>query len=86
MPIASPSAPIVVNGVVFALASGSATAPATLYALDGATGKEIWNSGKAIRSFVKSAGLWAISGQVYVATNDAMIYAFGTSMGRSLMP
>jgi hypothetical protein len=84
--IASPSAPIVVNGVVFALNSGSATAPAVLYALDGATGKELWSSGKAIKSFVKSAGLWAISGQVYVATNDAMIYAFGTSMGRQLEP
>ena len=84
--IASPSAPIVVNGVVFALNSGSATAPAVLYALDGATGKEVWSSGKAIKSFVKSAGLWAISGQVYVATNDATIYAFGTSMGRRLEP
>jgi len=84
--IASPSAPIVVNGVVFALNSGSATAPAVLYALDGKTGKELWTSGKAIKSFVKSAGLWAISGQVYVATNDAMIYAFGTSMGRRLEP
>ncbi len=72
--LAAPSAPIVVNGVVFALNSGSATSPAVLYALDGETGKEIWNSGKAIKSFVKSAGLWAISGQVYVATNDAMIW------------
>ena len=77
-----PSAPVVVNGVVFAVNSGSAASPAVLYALDGATGKEVWNSGKAIKSFVKSAGLWAMSGQVYVATNDAMIYAFGTSMGR----
>lgn len=80
--IASPTAPIVVNGVVFAASSGSATSPAVLYALDGATGKAVWNSGKKIQSFVKSAGLWSISGQVYVATNDAMIYAFGTSMGR----
>jgi hypothetical protein len=80
--IASPSAPIVVNGVVFALNNGSATSPAVLYALDGTNGKEIWNSGKTIKSFVKSAGLWSISGQVYVATNDAMIYAFGTPMGR----
>jgi len=82
--IASPSAPIVVNGVVFALSSGSAASPAVLYALDGATGKEVWNSGKAIKSFVKSAGLWSMSGQVYVATSDATIYAFGTSMGRTL--
>ncbi len=80
--IASPSAPIVVNGVVFALSSGSAASPAVLYALDGATGKTIWNSGKTIKSFVKSAGLWSISGQVYVATNDATMYAFGTPMGR----
>ncbi len=80
--VATPSAPIVVNGVVFALNGGSATTPAALYALDGATGKVVWNSGKTIKSFVKSAGLWSISGQVYVATNDAMIYAFGTSMGR----
>ena len=84
--IASPSAPIVVNGVVFAANSGSATAPAVLYALNGETGKELWTSGKTIKSFVKSAGLWAISGQVYVATNDAMIYAFGTPMGRRLEP
>jgi hypothetical protein len=84
--IVSPSAPIVVNGVVFALSTGSAASPAVLYALDGATGKEVWNSGKAIKSFVKSAGLWSMSGQVYVATSDATIYAFGTSMGRTLAP
>ncbi len=84
--ITSPSAPIVVNGVVFALNSGSATAPAVLYALDGANGKELWSSGKTLKSFVKSAGLWSISGQVYVATSDAMIYAFGTPMGRKLEP
>jgi len=80
--IATPSVPIVVNGVVFAAAGGSATTPAVLYALDGVTGKAIWNSGKTVKSSVKSAGLWSMSGQVYVATNDAMIYAFGTSMGR----
>ena len=80
--IANPSAPIVVNGVVFALNSGTATSTAVLYALDGATGKAIWNSGRTIKSWVKSAGLWSISGQVYVATNDATMYAFGTPMGR----
>jgi outer membrane protein assembly factor BamB len=77
--IASPSAPIVVN---VALNSGTATSPAVLHALDGATGKEIWNSGKTIKSFVKSAGLRSISGQVYVATSDTMMYAFATPMGR----
>ena len=36
--IASPIAPIIVNGVVFTVSNGS---PAVLHALDGATGKEI---------------------------------------------
>ncbi len=80
--VASPSAPVVVNGVVFAKNDGSATAPAVLYAIDGATGKELWNSGKAITSSSKT-NLWSISGQVYVATSDATVYAFGTPQGRS---
>jgi hypothetical protein len=80
--MASPSAPVVVNGVVFALNNGSATSPAVLYALDGATGKELWNSGKTITSLVRSAGLWAINGQVHVATSDAMVYAFGFAADR----
>lgn len=80
--VASPSAPVVVNGVVFAKNDGSATAPAVLYAIDGATGKELWNSGKTITASSKT-NLWSISGQVYVATSDANIYAFGTSQGRS---
>ncbi|HVY91702.1 MAG TPA: hypothetical protein VHA14_03095 [Bryobacteraceae bacterium] len=79
--VASPSAPIVVNGVVFALNTGSAAAPATLYAIDGSNGKELWNSGKTMKA-ASHTGLWSISGQVYVATNDAMLYAFGTSQGR----
>lgn len=80
--VATPSAPVVVNGVVFAKNDGSATAPAVLYAFDGATGMELWNSGKTITSSSKT-NLWSISGQVYVATSDATIYAFGTSQGRS---
>ena len=41
----SPRTPIIVNGVVFALAGGNSGANAVLYALDPATGKELWNSG-----------------------------------------
>jgi outer membrane protein assembly factor BamB len=79
--VASPSAPIVVNGVVFALNTGSGAAPATLYAFDGENGSPLWNSGKAMTAGSR-AGLWSVSGQVYVATADAMLYAFGTSQGR----
>jgi hypothetical protein len=88
----SPLGPLVVNNVVFALSSGeyhgaSAAAPqrvqrsvpAVLYALDGATGKELWNSGKQITSFARS-GLAAggTNGSiVFVTTYDNTVYTFG---------
>ena len=90
--LVSPIAPIVVSGVVFALSSGefrtadaSVTAaqraqkssPAILYALDGATGKELWSSGKTITSFVHSGALAAGGSRVYVAAYDGTQYAFG---------
>jgi hypothetical protein len=91
--LVSPVAPVVVNGVVFALSSGefhssdaSVTAAqraqqsqrAVLYALDAFTGKELWNSGKTITSFSPhSAGLAVSTGQVYVVTFDNTLYAFG---------
>jgi hypothetical protein len=75
--IPAASSPIVINGVVFALASGSQRSPAVLYALDGLTGKELWNSGTTIGSFVHSGGLSGGDGQVYVGTYDSTLYAFG---------
>jgi len=72
----SPRTPIIVNGVVFALAGGSAGANAVLYALDPATGKELWNSGATITS-TASAGMSAGTGQVHVVTSDNTVYAFG---------
>ena len=72
--------PAIVNGVVFAISGGAAGTPAVLYALDGATGKETWNSGKAITSFVRSGGLSAGGGRVYVGAHDGTQYAFGFPM------
>ena len=97
--LVSPSAPIVVNGVAFALSTGeyipatgtatlaekvSKSTPAVLYALDASTGKELWNSGKSIASFVHSGGLCAVDGQVYVAAYDNTVYGFGFAMDRHL--
>ena len=88
----SPLPPIVVNGVVFAVSSGEyrsgdakVTAaervkrshPAVLYAMDALTGKELWNSGTQITSFVHSGGVAAGGSRVYVSTYDGMQYAFG---------
>jgi hypothetical protein len=90
--LVSPLAPIVVSGVVFAISSGELRSPdptltaaqraqksgkAVLYAFDGATGKELWNSGARMTSFVHSGGLAAGGSRVYVATYDGTQYAFG---------
>jgi hypothetical protein len=90
--LVSPAPPAIVNGVVFAVSSGEyrsgdpqltaaqrvqRSRPAVLYALDAATGKELWSSGTAISSFARAVGPSAGDGQVYVVTYDGTIYAFG---------
>ena len=88
----SPLTPMVINNVVFALSSGEfrssdskltaaerikRSTPAVLYALDPTTGKELWNSGKAITSFVHGGTLSGGGTQVYLETHDGNLYAFG---------
>jgi outer membrane protein assembly factor BamB len=71
-----PRAPIIVNGVVFALGAGQSGANAVLFALDSGSGKELWNSGTIMTSSA-SAGLSAGTGQVFGVTNDNTVWAFG---------
>ena len=94
----SPLGPMIVNGVMFAASSGeyhgaagsnasaseraSKSVPAVLYALDPATGKQLWSSGKTLTSFVAGTPLWTGSGQTYIATYDNTVYAFGFSEER----
>jgi outer membrane protein assembly factor BamB len=88
----SPLPPMIINGVVFAVSSGEfrsndntlsaaqiaqRSAPAVLYALDGSTGKIVWDSGKTITSFVHSGGVSGGAGQVYLTTYDQNLYVFG---------
>jgi outer membrane protein assembly factor BamB len=76
--IASPLPPIVVNGIVFTVASGAGSKPAVLYALDGESGKELFNSGSTITSPVmRTGGLSGSAGQLYLAAADSTVYAFG---------
>lgn len=92
--IAAPPAPAIVNGVVFAASDGGlrptkarrsdaahaeGSSPAILYALDGATGQELWSSEAPMTSVVRG-GLSAGGGQVYVATDTGTLYAFGFPM------
>jgi outer membrane protein assembly factor BamB len=50
---------------------------ATLFALDGETGKELWSSGDQIASWVHSGGLSVANGRVYLGTYDSILYCFG---------
>ncbi len=79
--LVSPAAPIVVNGVVFALSQGSQTAPAVLYALDGSTGKELWNSGKTMTTY-STTGISAGASKVFVGTHEGTLHAFGYLLNR----
>jgi hypothetical protein len=76
--LVSPLAPLVVNGMAFAVSSG-ADRPARLYVLDAASGKPLWNSGLTITSPAR-ARMAAGAGQVYVVTADNHLYAFGIPM------
>jgi outer membrane protein assembly factor BamB len=75
--MASPMTPLVINGVVFAATPGQRSTPAVMYALDGASGKELWNSGKTITSFTHNGGVSAGGSQVYLGTHDGTLYVFG---------
>jgi outer membrane protein assembly factor BamB len=93
--LVSPLPPTIINGVVFVTSGGEFRTNdskvnaaerarrswrAILYALDGETGKELWNSGTAIMSFARGAALSGGVGQIYLTTYDGMIYAFGFPM------
>jgi outer membrane protein assembly factor BamB len=71
-----PRAPMIVNGVIFAVGAGHSGASAVLFALDPASGRELWNSGTTLTS-AASAGLSAGTGQIFVVTDDNTVWAFG---------
>jgi outer membrane protein assembly factor BamB len=95
--LASPLPPMVMNDVIFAVASGleppptgqtsaadqvSHAKPAVVYALDARTGKELWNSGSTITSFATAVPPSGGDSQVYVVTYDGTLYTFGLPVER----
>jgi len=74
--VAAPLTPLVINGVLFAASGGTGTIPATVYAMDAATGKDLWNSARTITTTVRS-GLSGGFGNVYVPGADGTLYTFG---------
>jgi len=56
------------------------SAPAVLYALDAATGRELWSSGNQVSSFTHFAALSIANGRIYFTTYDNTLYCFGIPM------
>jgi outer membrane protein assembly factor BamB len=91
--MSSPEPPVIASGVVFALSAGEFTrvlnaagsieerprpgSHATLYALDAATGKELYSSRALIPATAALTGLSLANGRVYFGTTDGTVYAFG---------
>ena len=79
--LASPATPIVVNGVVFALATGRQRAgvgtPAVLHAYEGTSGRELWTSGAAMTTSASPGSFWSAMSQLYVGASDGTLYTFG---------
>ncbi len=89
-----PDATVVANGVVLTVSTGENTrqggffppevrakpvSHAILYALDAATGKELYSSGDQIESFAHFGGLAVSKGRVFFCTWDGRVYAYGVS-------
>jgi len=72
--LASPLAPVIVNGVALTVSTGSAP---VFYALDASTGKDLWSSGRKIASALRGGGLSVGNSQVYLGTDDGSLYVFG---------
>lgn len=90
--LVAPITPTIINGVAFVVSSGEfrtndskvtalqrarRSVPAVIYALDAATGKELWNSGTTITSFASGGALSGGMGQIYLGTYDGTLYTFG---------
>jgi hypothetical protein len=80
----------IANGVLFALSTGENanqhgeeskrflnTHRAVLKALDARTGKELYNSGSSIATWVHFSGLALVDGRIYAVDHDSNVYCFG---------
>jgi outer membrane protein assembly factor BamB len=89
-----PDPPVIANGIVFALSTGENavqrggeakrllnTRPAVLKALDLKTGKELFNSGSGIETWVHFSGLAISDGRVFAVDHNSNVYCFGLPAG-----
>ena len=73
----APAAPVIANGLVFALSTGGKS-NAKLSVLDAASGKELFTSRDTVTGAANpDTGLAVANGQVYFSTQDNTVYCFG---------
>ena len=65
------------NGIAMVEEKPKPNARATLYAFDGATGKELWSSKQAIAGPAALTGITVANGRVYFGGVDTTFYCFG---------
>ena len=84
----SPQPPVITADTVFAVAAGGYTrqgaelrpnnsAPAVMYAFDGATGKEVYSTGNEVTAPANLTGMTLANGRVFFSTTDSTLYGFG---------
>jgi PQQ-like domain len=86
----SPQPPVITSGVVFALSVGEygkdglpkGSTHATLYALDAATGKQIYSTGDEVTTPGNLTGVTLANGRVFFTTADSTLWGFGVYMER----
>lgn len=87
---AAPDPVVIAGDVVLALSNGENavqkggeksrlqnTRAAVLKALDANTGRELYNSGTSIKSWVHFGGLAVADGKIYLVDHDSNVYCFG---------
>ncbi len=88
--IKSPEPPVITSGVIFTLSAGDygldehskSSSGATLYALDGATGKVLYSTGDQVALPANLTGITVANGRVFFSTTDNTLYAFGIYLER----
>jgi outer membrane protein assembly factor BamB len=73
----SPEPPVITSGVVFTVAAGKRGSHAILYALDAATGNEMYSTKDQVPELANLNGLSIANGRVYFTTVDGTLYGFG---------
>jgi len=77
----APEPPVTTGGIVFALSTGG-TSNAVLYALDAATGKELYSTGTQVTAPGNLTGMTLANGRVFFTTTDNTLWGFGIYLER----